>query len=115
MRHNRRTFFVHTANSGEGSMSRRLLLGIGRAQTALLALCVLMSQSVGAYAAGFDLSSTAPSEHAPSTMSSPVSIMNGTTAMTVIPGMSLTPAQLMAVTQVLNNGMQSIGLSALGR
>lgn len=61
-----------------------------------------------------DLSSTARTVSTPGKLLAPVKIALGGTSMTVVPGALLTPAERLAVSQVLFSGYQSIVLSAQG-
>lgn len=61
-----------------------------------------------------NLASMARTVRAPQDLSGPVSISNGSTSTQVTPGMLLTPAQAVAVQQVLSSGSQSIVLGANG-
>ena len=85
----------------------------------LLALSVMLSNSKAKadplpLPKQLNLASMARTVQAPHDLSAPVSITNGGTSTQVTPGMLLTPAQAVAVQQVLASGSQSIVLGARG-
>jgi hypothetical protein len=90
-----------------------------RVSTFLVAMSVLMGQTAPVFAqsapmpANLDLSSTVQSTTAPQAMSPTTILVNGQ-PQTVNPGSALTPAQAVALQQVLAAGQQSVVLGARG-
>jgi len=91
----------------------------------VMALCVAVAQCMPVWALSpgnapsplpsrLNLSSTHKTVTAPQSLSSPVTILNGGQSQAVTAGMSLTPAQLVAVLQVLSTGTQSLVLGTNG-
>jgi len=93
-----------------------------RAAAAVMALCVVVSQCVPVLAEGsagdvstsMNLSTIRKSATAPDSLTGTVTIVNGGREKTVTAGMALTPAQLVAVTQIMATGTQSILLGLGG-
>src|SRR5215470_4978703 len=90
-----------------------------RFAAALLAMSVVIGQCLPAQAdaisGNLNLASTRKTATAPSSITAPVTILNGNKAQTVTAGISLTPAQAVAVNQILTTGTQSLILGALGQ
>jgi hypothetical protein len=88
---------------------KRLSARIG---SALMMFAVGAGQCLPARA--LDLTSTTASAPAPQSMNGPVAIKVGNGVQQVLPGQMLTPAQAVAVKQVLNSGAQSLTIGASG-
>src|SRR5947209_4796209 len=93
---------------------------LGAAVLAALAFCYFVCSPL-VYAAGgavlpsnaaLDLGSTSHSFSAPNAAA--VRLNVGGHAASILPGQSITPAEYLAIMQVLNAGAQSLNLSALG-
>lgn len=85
-----------------------------RALSVFLSIAVMMSQCLPALADPGNLGSTQRTERAPDSLSNPVAILNGGRAQIIGSGAALTPAQAVALQQVMATGSQSVVLSALG-
>ncbi len=93
-----------------------------RVAAAIGALCIIMAQAVPVIAqqAGsplpenLNLGSARRTAEAPQSLSGPITIVNGGREREVTVGMRLTPAQALAVQQVLQSGTQSIILGVRG-
>ena len=101
----------------------------GRAWSRLVSLgaafCIVIAHSPPAAAeraggawsslpGNLNLGSIRRTASAPPLLTSPVTIVNGKSQQTVTAGMALTPAQAVAVAQVLANGIQSVELGVRG-
>src|SRR5262245_3191094 len=99
----------------EFSMSNSCLRTFRRAAVAVLASAFAAGQPLASYAQSapdYNLSSKQQTIAAPN--ASPVTIHVGAANKTIAPGTMLTPAELVAVNQVLNSGRQSIVLGLAG-
>jgi hypothetical protein len=103
---------------GSCAMARSSIRSIIRLFSAFTALSVMLAQGPPVLAqtvpSNLDLSTTTASATAAHDASSPVVILTGGRPQSIAPGASVTPAQAVAVSQVMSSGMQSIELGALG-
>jgi hypothetical protein len=103
----------------------RLCSLVMRIAAVVSSFCVLLAQAAPALSAGtlslpvstpaqLDLSSTHKTASAPGNLAAPVIINVGGRSQTVTAGMALTPAQSVALAQVLANGAQALVLATNG-